>query len=126
MTYALLADLVVLLHFLFVLFVVLGGLLVLRHRWIAWLHVPAAVWGAVVELAGWFCPLTPWEIRLRLLAGEEGYETGFIEHYLVPLIYPADLTRPLQVAIGALVVTLNLVIYLWVWHRRPSRSPWAI
>lgn len=117
MTYALLADLVVLLHFLFVLFVVLGGLLVLRHRWIAWLHVPAAVWGAVVELAGWFCPLTPWEIHLRLLAGEKGYETGFIEHYLVPLIYPEDLTRPLQIAIGALVVTLNLVIYFWVWRR---------
>ena len=112
----------VMLHFLFILFVMLGGLLVLRYRWVAWLHVPAAVWGAVVELAGWLCPLTPWEISLRLRAGEVGYETGFIEHYLIPLIYPPGLTRQLQIAIGAGVVTLNLGIYLWIWHRRLGRS----
>ena len=122
MTYALLADLIVLLHLLFILFVVLGGLLMLRYPWVAWLHIPAAIWGVVVELAGWICPLTPWEVHLRLLAGEAGYKTGFIDHYLMPLIYPPGLTRQLQIAIGAFVVALNLGIYLWVWHRRLDRS----
>ena len=118
MAFALLADLIVLLHFMFVLFVLLGGLLVLRRRWIAWLHVPAALWGAVVELAGWLCPLTPWEIHLRLLAGEAGYEGGFIDHYLLALLYPPGLTRQLQIGIGTLVLLINVGIYLWVWNRK--------
>ena len=122
MAYALLADLIVLIHFLFVLFVMLGGLLILRWRWIAWLHVPAALWGAVVELAGWICPLTPWEIRLRLLAGEAGYDGTFLGNYLIPVIYPPGLTRQLQIGIGALVVLLNVGIYLWIWHRRDCRT----
>lgn len=111
MGYSLLADGVVVVHGLFVLFVVLGGLAVLRWRRLAWLHVPAAVWGALIELSGWVCPLTHLEVWLRRRAGGVGYEGGFIEHYLVPLVYPPGLTREWQVALGLLAVTLNLAVY---------------
>ena len=111
MTYRALADLVVGLHVLFVLFVVIGGLLVLRWRGLAWVHVPAAVWGALIEFAGWVCPLTPLEKSLRARAGLAGYEGGFVEHYLIPLLYPGRLTRGMQVLLGALVVGINLLVY---------------
>ena len=114
MIYRLLADLVVLLHVGFVLFVVLGGLLVLRWRRLAWVHLPAALWGALIEFAGWVCPLTPLENRLRALGGGESYDTGFVEHYVVPLLYPRELTRGSQVVLGLGVVLLNLVVYAWV------------
>ena len=117
MPYTLLADLVVLLHFAFVLFVLFGALLAVRVPQIMWLHFPAALWGAAVELGGWICPLTPLEIRFRYLAGQGGYESGFIGHYLIPLIYPPGLTRELQILLGGLVIGLNLGLYLWVWHR---------
>ncbi|MFN2365277.1 MAG: DUF2784 domain-containing protein [Desulfurivibrionaceae bacterium] len=111
MSYRLAANLVFVLHFAFVCFVVLGGFLVLRRPRLAWFHLPAVFWGAAVEYLGWFCPLTPLENYLRRAAGQEGYPGGFIEHYLPPLLYPAALTREVQVVLGTLVVVINLVIY---------------
>ena len=112
-----LADSVVLLHLCFVVFVVAGGLLALRWRRMAWVHVPCAVWGAWIEFAGWICPLTPLEIWLRRRAGEAGYERGFIEHYILPVLYPSELTRSTQLVLGIVVVVLNVVLYAWVWRR---------
>ena len=117
MSFGLLADLVVGLHFLFVVFVVIGGLLVLRWRWMMWLHLPAAVWGALIEFRGWICPLTPLEKSLRARAGDAGYEGGFIDHYLLPVLYPGTLTREIQVMLGVLVIVANLAIY-WLAMRR--------
>jgi len=122
MLYAVLADIVVLVHAAFVLFVVCGGLLVLRWRRAAWLHLPAAAWGALVEAAGWICPLTPLENRLRLLAGQETYATDFIDHYLMPVLYPAALTREGQMVLGLAVLVVNGAVYAWVW-RRWKRAP---
>ncbi len=118
MPYRIAADLVFLIHFAFVLFVVLGGLLVLHRRWWAWLHVPAALWGAIIEFTGMFCPLTPLEKWLRLRAGGAAYEGGFIAHYMVPILYPEGLTRPIQIALGVGVVVLNVVVYGTVLRRR--------
>lgn len=111
MTAAVLADLVVLLHLAFILFVMLGGLLVLRRRRLMWLHLPVVVWGAAIEFVGWVCPLTPLENRLRAAAGEAGYSGGFVAHYLIPLIYPEGLTRELQWLLGALVLLVNALVY---------------
>lgn len=111
MTAAVLADLVVLLHLAFILFVMLGGLLVLRRRRLMWLHLPVVAWGAAIEFVGWVCPLTPLENRLRAAAGEAGYSGGFVEHYLIPLIYPEGLTRELQWLLGALVLLVNAAVY---------------
>src|SRR5215213_6041098 len=108
------ANLVVLIHFLFVLFVVLGGLLVLRWRRLIYLHVPAVIWGAWIEFSGRICPLTPLENMLRLKAGEAGYTGGFIEHYLLAILYPSALTREIQAVLGVLVVVLNLALYAYV------------
>jgi hypothetical protein len=110
----LLADAVAAVHFGFVLFVVLGGLLVLRWRRLALLHLPAAVWGAVIEFAGWICPLTPLENALRRQAGGAGYGGGFIERYLLPILYPPGLTRGVQIALGLSVLLLNGAIYGWI------------
>jgi hypothetical protein len=118
-----LADVVVGVHALFVAFVVAGGLLALRWPWVAAVHLPAAVWGALIELQGWVCPLTPLEKSLRAAAGEAGYQGGFIEHYLLPVLYPAGLTRSVQVVLGSLVVVINLVIYGLVVRRRMARHP---
>lgn len=111
MHYALLADLILLLHLGFILFVVLGGLLVWRRAWVAWLHLPAAAWGVLVELMGWICPLTPLENRLRRLAGQSGYDGDFIAAYLLPLIYPHGLTREIQIGLGLAVLLVNLLLY---------------
>lgn len=111
MLHALLADLILLLHLAFILFVVLGGLLVYRHAWVAWLHVPAVVWGVVVELMGWICPLTPLENRLRALAGQGGYDGDFIGAYLLAVIYPDGLTREIQIGLGLGALLLNLLVY---------------
>jgi hypothetical protein len=116
---SMLADLVVALHFAFVLFVVFGGLLVLRWPWIAYLHVPAAVWGVLIELTGGICPLTPLEKSLRATAGGSGYEGDFIEHYILPVLYPSALTRNIQLVLGALVLIFNLAIYAAVVRSRP-------
>ncbi|MGH7216148.1 MAG: DUF2784 domain-containing protein [Nitrospiraceae bacterium] len=114
--YHFLADLVLVLHLAFVVFVPGGGLLVLRWRWIAWLHLPAAVWGAVVEFTGWICPLTPLENWLRVQGGETTYRSDFIAQYLLPVLYPENLTRGIQLLMGTAVVVLNAAIYWWVWR----------
>lgn len=121
MSYRFAADLVLATHLAFVLFVVFGGLLVLRRPRIAWLHLPAVAWAALVEFSGWICPLTPLEVALRRGAGEAGYGGDFIEHYLVSLIYPSELTRDLQMLIGAFVLLVNLAIYWTLWRRHPFR-----
>ena len=115
MFYRVAADLVVFIHFTFVLFVVFGALVALRRPRVLWLHLPAATWGALIEFQGWICPLTPWEIRLRTLGGQAGYPGGFIEHYILPLLYPAGLTRTVQLTLGAVVVVVNGLLYAMVW-----------
>src|ERR687897_3391396 len=100
MAYRILADLVVGVHALFVVFVVFGGLLPLRWPWVAAVHLPAAVWGTLIEFRGWVCPLTPLEKSLRASAGQAGYEGEFVEHYILPLLYPGQMTRGIQVSLG--------------------------
>jgi hypothetical protein len=111
MGYRLAADLVVVAHLLFVGFVVGGGLLVWRWPRLGWIQIPAAAWGALIELAGWICPLTPLENALRARAGQVGYSGGFVEHYVLPVVYPAGLTREVQIVLGAGVILLNVVAY---------------
>jgi uncharacterized protein DUF2784 len=113
----LLANLLVLLHLAYILFVLFGAALVAWRRWIIWLHLPAIAWGTFVSAMGWVCPLTPWENHFRQLAGQEGYQGGFIEHYILPVLYPAGLTLDLQRAEAVLVVVVNSGLYLWVWRR---------
>lgn len=114
MLLALLADFVLIVHLCFILFAVFGGLLVLYKRWIAWLHVPSVVWAAVVNMTPWLCPLTPWENYLRRLAGEDGYEGGFISHYLAPLVYPGELSASVIIGMAAALLAWNAVIYIYV------------
>lgn len=116
-----LADVTVAVHLAFVLFVGFGGLLVLRRPRLAWLHVPAALWGAWIEFAGWICPLTPLENRLRVLGGETAYGSTFIEHYVVPVLYPDSLTRELQWILGGVVLIVNAAIYAIVVRRAARR-----
>src|SRR6185295_16449580 len=118
------AELLVVLHFAFIVFVLFGAFLTLRWKWIAWLHVPAFLWGAAIEFLGAVCPLTPLEQRLRVAAGEAGYTGGFVEHYIMPVIYPAGLSAAIQFWLGVGVVALNAAIYTGVvvhW-RRSKRS----
>jgi len=122
MLYRCLADAVVVLHLSFAAFVVAGGLLVLRWRRAAWLHVPAALWGVAVEWSGAVCPLTPLEGALRRWGGEAGYAGGFIEHTVLPVLYPAALTRGVQVVLGSLVVAINAVVYAAVLRSSAKRS----
>ena len=123
MVYGVAADFVVAFHFTFVLFVVLGGLLVWRWPRVAWVHLPCAVWGALIELTGLICPLTPLEKWLRDQAGVASYEGGFIAHYIVPILYPSGLTRGTQLVLGLFVVMLNLAVYVGWWRaRRRGRS----
>jgi len=115
------ADAVVAFHLLFILFALLGGLLVWRWRCLVWLHVPAAVWGVLVELMHWPCPLTPLEQSLRQAAGQAGYRGGFVEHYLLPIIYPAGLTPQIQVVLGLIVLLINGLIYAAILKQRWRR-----
>ena len=112
------ADGLLVLHALFVVFVMAGGLLVMRWPAMAWMHVPAAAWGAAIELAGFTCPLTPLEKAWRRAAGDRAYAGSFIEHYVTAALYPAGLTRPTQVALGAIVLGVNGWIYWTLWRRR--------
>ena len=112
-----LATLVVLIHMAFVTFVVAGGVLALRWPRVAWVHLPAALWGAVIALVGWICPLTPFENWLRVRGGATPYDTGFLEHYLLPVLYPVAMTRGLQIATGAFVVLVNALVYWRVFRR---------
>ncbi|HET9947801.1 MAG TPA: DUF2784 domain-containing protein [Longimicrobiales bacterium] len=116
--YGNLATLVALGHFAFILFVMLGGLLVARWPKVAWIHVPCFVWGGWIEVSGGICPLTPLENALRRAAGDAPYLGSFIEHYLLGVIYPTGLTREVQLALAAGLVLLNVAIYAWVIRRR--------
>jgi uncharacterized protein DUF2784 len=119
--YRLLANAVVVLHALFILFVLFGGFLAWRWRWVAALHMPCAVWGMLIEYRGWICPLTPLENSLRAKAGQHGYSGGFVEHYLLPAIYPSGLTSRVQVMLGTFVLIVNVLAYT-VLIRRLTRG----
>ena len=123
MFYRALADLVLLFHLAFVLFVVLGGLLVLRRRRWAWLHLPCAAWGVLIEFAGWICPLTPLEVSLRMRGGEAGWAGDFIGHYVTAALYPQGLTRGVQIALGSFALLLNAAVYAWIVARRRRSRP---
>jgi hypothetical protein len=120
-----LADALVVAHLLFVAFVMAGGFLLLRWKRLAWAHLPAAAWAAYIEFSGGICPLTPLENRLRALGGESVYSGGFVERYLLPILYPENLTWPLQWVLGGLVVAVNLVAYTLAYRawRRKARMP---
>ncbi len=122
MVYRFLADLVLVAHFAFVVFAVVGALLVLRWRWVVWLHLPAVVWAVLIEFAGWICPLTPLENWLRELGVSAGYESGFVEHYILPVLYPGGLTREVQIVLGLLVLAVNIGIYGWLLRRLAQRT----
>jgi len=111
------ADSVLIVHFAFVAFVVLGGFLLLRWPALVWIHLPAVAWAAIVELKGWVCPLTPLEVALRQAAGDAGYSGDFLEHYIVALLYPEGLTRTLQISLGAFVILSNIFLYAVVLRR---------
>ncbi len=121
MAFRILADVTVLLHLTFVVFVVLGGLLVLRWRKLAWVHLPAVAWGAWIEFTGSICPLTPFENWLRRRGGGAPYTSGFIEHYVLPILYPAALSTELQWALGSIVLVVNAAVYVAVLQRRKRR-----
>jgi Protein of Unknown function (DUF2784) len=121
MGYRIAADVLVAIHLAFILFATLGGLLALRWRWIVWVQMPAVAWAAWIEMSGRICPLTPWEVDFRKLAGESGYTGGFIEHYLIPVLYPEELTRTIQIGLGLFVLALNGIIYTWIIVRKGKR-----
>lgn len=127
MLYQILADSVVVVHALFVAFVVLGGWLTLRWPWVGWLQIPALTWGALVEFFAWSCPLTPLENLLRARAGEAGYAGGFIDHYLWHALYPPGLTRNAQLVLGSLVILVNVAAYAVAFvGRRAGRQPQSV
>lgn len=120
--YTALADFVVAIHFAFVVFVLLGGILTLKWTRSAWAHIPAAVWGVLIEFAGWVCPLTPLENWLREKGGNAGYRESFVEHYLEPILYPASLPRSRQIMFGVLALAINIVVYGYaVWRSRSQK-----
>jgi hypothetical protein len=121
MTPRLLADAVILIHGLFVAFVVAGGFLALRWRALVWLHLPAAAWGVLIEATGWICPLTPLENLLRARAGEAGYTGGFVEHYVVRVLYPAGLTQGVRWSLGAFVLVVNAIAYSMLLRQSRAR-----
>ncbi len=118
MIYRALADITFVVHLLFVIFVVFGGLLVVCWKRLAWLHLPALLWGVLLEWNAWICPLTPVENWLLRRAGVAGYGGGFVEHYIVPIIYPNHLTYELQLVLGTALLVSNILIYLWAFRRR--------
>lgn len=119
--YSRLADLVVIVHFAFVLFVVFGGFVVLRWPRAAWVHLPVAVWGVLIEYLGFLCPLTPLEQWLRERAGQEAYQGAFVDRYILPLLYPIGLSRANQWVLGSIVLAINLAIYVVVVRRHRRR-----
>lgn len=111
------ADLLVFIHFGFILFVIFGGFLALKWRKLIWFHLPAAIWGVLIEFSGWICPLTHFENRLRSVSGG-GYASSFIDHYLIPMMYPSALTREIQIGLGIIVILLNLLVYRKLFFKR--------
>ena len=122
MLYQVAAELILILHLGFIAFVITGGVAVRWWPRIGWLHVPMLVWGSVVNLTHWVCPLTPLENRLRRLAGESGYPGTFIEQYIAPVVYPAGMTGDLALAAGLSLLVWNVAVYAWAFRHRPSRS----
>ena len=122
-SYRIAADLLVVLHLAFIVFVLLGGVLVLKWRRVAILHLPAVTWAVLLELNGWVCPLTPWEQQLRQLAGDLDYTGGFIAHYLVPVLYPPGLDHSTQVMLAGIVILVNVLAYGWLLGRQVFRPP---
>ena len=117
MAYWISANIVLIIHLGFVIYVVCGGFLILRWKWSAFIHLPAVLWGALLEFNGWICPLTPLEQSLRAVGGQKGYSGGFIEHYLLSILYPAGLTQDIQILLGIFVVIVNGAVYLFcVYH----------
>lgn len=121
--WSVLADGLALAHALFVVFVVGGALVVRLRPWLASLHLPALAWAVLLELNGWICPLTPWEQALRGAAREGGYEGGFVDHYVMPVLYPAGLTADVQVVLAVLVLAINAGLYGWLWRAHWRRRP---
>jgi hypothetical protein len=122
--YSILAKLVLIVHLIFILFVILGGLLTLYRRWAVWVHLPAALWGILIEFADWSCPLTALEVTWLQQAAEVGYSGGFVEYYLIALIYPLGLTRGVQLLLGFFAMAMNVLVYTLVW--RVSRRDGAM
>jgi len=120
--YRILADCVVIVHLLFIVFALLGGLLVIWRSYLVFVHFPAAIWVFVISFKGWICPLTPLENQLRHAAGTEGYTGGFVEHYIIPIIYPAALNFNLQIVFGIVAVVINLGIYSFVYYKLKTRQ----
>jgi hypothetical protein len=116
------ADIIMLLHILFIFFVVFGSLLALYRKWIIWLHIPVVLWGVAIEVIGWICPLTPLENALRRAAGRDGYSGGFVEHYLISIIYPDGLTRGGQLVLAGLIIVVNILLYGIVLTRRRAKK----
>ena len=123
MLYRYSADAILFLHLAFIVFVVIGGLLAVWRRGVLFIHLPAALWGVFVELTGRVCPLTSLENTFRIKAGNAGYSKSFVEHYLLGIIYPEGLTREVQYFLGALVVVVNVAIYLWLFYRFRQENP---
>ncbi len=120
---AIAADIIVIVHFAFVLFVLFGGVLLLWWKKIAWIHLPCVVWGIVVEFTGWICPLTPYENTLRAQAGLEMYDGDFVMRYIMPILYPEDLTRTVQIVLGLVVLFVNSALYYYVFRiKKPHRA----
>lgn len=126
MTCRILADAVLVIHLLFIVFAVAGAWAALRWRFLVWVHLPCALWAAAIEFGGWICPLTPLEVFLRRCAGQVGYTGGFIQHYLIPIIYPHDLTREIQIGLGIGVLVVNLVAYTLVVRKIRSQRRYRI
>jgi hypothetical protein len=122
MGYSVLADIIALVHILFVLFVMFGALFAIRWPGVIWVHGPALIWGVIVEFADLVCPLTPLEIRLRVLAGEAGYREDFLSHWLFNVLYPDFLTRDLRFALGGSLLLLNVGLYAYVWRKKLDRQ----
>lgn len=122
MIYRILADLLVVIHLSFIVFVLLGAVLAFRWRWLMWIHLPVVAWGVFIEFSGRICPLTPLENVLRRKAGLADYANSFVEHYVMPVVYPAELTRELQLLLGVIVLGVNLAIYACVlWRNSRTR-----
>jgi hypothetical protein len=117
-----LADAIVVAHLAFIAFVLVGGAWVLLRPRVAWVHLPAVAWVAYAELSATICPLTPLENVLRRRAGDAGYDGGFVEHYVIPVIYPAGLTPEIQSTLGAVVIAVNFAVYAIAWRRRSEKG----